>query len=217
MVSNKRWGSVTFAEVQRLESVSQSSLEACLFSLWMMSGLLSQLKHDSFNPSDPTYFNTAISSVSAAFASQAHSAAVVSTLLSSKWRESLLAHATVPVSQVQKRELTVAPGSSDGLFDQDLLEKVASQVKEDAFVSSYMSMAKLAQSGSSGKTGRHAASRYPFCFRIWFLRLPVLAFFWWVFGQALGLSCSGWRGQALPRRLLLPNLRVSGSRSHIHV
>ena len=64
----------------------------------------------------------------------------------------------MPVSQVQKRELTVAPGSSDGLFDQDLLVKVASQVKEDAFVSSSMSMAQLAQSGSSNKTGRNAAS-----------------------------------------------------------
>ena len=116
------------------------------------------MKRDGFNPSDPTLFNTAISSVSAALSFQAHSAAAVSTFMCSKWRESLLAHATVPVSQVQKRELTVAPGSSDGLFDQDLLEKVASQVKEDAFVSSSMSMAKLAQSGSSGKTGRNAAS-----------------------------------------------------------
>ena len=138
VVSNKRWGSVTFAEMQRLESVSQSSLEACSFSLWMMSGLLSQLKRDGFNPSDPTLFNTAISSVlaalssqarsAAALSSQARSAAAVSTFMRSKRRESLLAHATVPVSQVQKRELTVAPGSSDGLFTQDLLEKVASQV-----------------------------------------------------------------------------------------
>ena len=157
-MSNKRWGSVTFAEMQRLESVSQSSLEACSFSLWMMSGLLSQLKRDGFSPSDPTLFNTAISSVSAALSSQARSAAAVSTFMRSKRRENLLAHTTVLVSQVQKRELTVAPGSSDGLFDQDLLEKVASQVKEDAFVSSSMSMAKLAQSGSSSKTGRNAAS-----------------------------------------------------------
>ena len=158
VVSNKCWGSVTFAETQRLESVSQSSLEACSFSLWIMSGLLSQLKRDGFNPSDPTLFNTTISSVSAALSSQARSVAAVSTFMRSKQRESLLAHATVPVSQVQKWERTVAPGSSDGLFDQDLLEKVASQVKEDAFVLSSMSMAKLAQSGSSGKTGRYAAS-----------------------------------------------------------
>ena len=148
VVSNKCWGSVTFAEMQRLESVSQSSLDVCSFSLWMMSGLLSQLKRDGFNPCDPTLFDTAISSVSAALFSQARSTAAVSTFMRSKRRESLLAHATVPV----------APGSSDGLFDQDLLVKVASQVKEDAFVSSSMSMAKLAQSGSSGKTGRNAAS-----------------------------------------------------------
>ena len=177
VVSNKRWGSVTFTEMQRLESVSQSSLEACSFSLWMMSGRLSQLKRDGFNPSGPTLFNTAISSVSAALSSQARS--VVSTFMHSKQRESLLAHATVPVSQVQKRELTVAPGSSDSLFDQDLLEKVASQVKEDAFVSSSMSMAKLAQSGSSGKSGCKCCVGFcPFCFGIWFLRLPVLTFFW---------------------------------------
>ena len=47
----------------------------------------------------------------------------------------MLVHATVPVSQVQKRELMVTPGSSAGLFDQSLLERVASQVKEDAFIS----------------------------------------------------------------------------------
>ena len=156
-MSNKRWGSATFAEMQRLEGVSQASLEACSYSLWMMSGLLSQLKRDCFNPSDPALFNTAISSVSAALSSQACSAAAVS-FLRSKRRESLLAHATVPVSQVQKRELMVTPGSSAGLFDQGLLERVASQVKEDAFVSSSMSMAKLAQSGSSVKAGRASSS-----------------------------------------------------------
>ena len=158
VVSNKRWGSVTFAEMQRLESMSQSSLEACSFSLWMMSGLLSQLKRDGFNPSDPTLFNTAIFSVSVALSSHARSAAAVSSFMHPKRRERLLAHATVTVSQVQKRELTVAPGSSDGPFAQDLLENVASQVMEDAFVSSSKSMAKLAQSGSSGKPGRNAAS-----------------------------------------------------------
>ena len=70
----------------------------------------------------------------------------------------MLAHATVPVSQVQKCELMVTPGLSAGLFDQGLLERVASQVKEDAFVSSSMSMAKLAQSRSSGKAGWASSS-----------------------------------------------------------
>ena len=160
-----------------------------------MFGLLSPLKHDGFNPSDPTLFTAAISSVSAALSSQAHFAASLSTFMCSKRRESLLAHATVPVSQVQKRELTVAPGSSDGLFNQDHLVKVASQVKEDAFVSSSMSMAELAQSGSSDKTGRNAAS-----------------------GAARSASGSGSsRASAEAGVGLLPSLRVAGSGSHIHV
>ena len=220
VVSNKRWGSITFAEMQRLENVSQSSLEACSFSLWMMSGFLSQLKRDGFNPSDPTLFNTAISSVSAALSSQARSAAAVSTFMLSKRRESLLAHATVLVSQAQKRELTVAPGSSDGLFDQDLLEKVASQIKEDAFVSSFMSMVKLAQSGSSGKTGRTAASGST-------RSASGSGSSGYQFSRSFGES-SGKRSVS-PARVavisastearvgLLPNLQVSGSRSHIHV
>ena len=119
--------------------MSQTSFESCSFSLWMMSGLLSQLKRDGFNPSDPTLLNTPISSVSAALTSLARSAAAVSTFIRSKRRESLLSHATVPISHVQKRELMVAPGSSNGLFDQGLLEKVAFQVMEDAFVSSSLS------------------------------------------------------------------------------
>ena len=114
--------------------MSQASLEACSYSLWTMSGLLSQSKRDGFNPSDPTLFSTAISSVSAALSSQARSAAVVSSFLRFKRRESLLAHATVPVSQVPKRELMVIPGSSAGLFDQGVLERVTSQVKKDVFV-----------------------------------------------------------------------------------
>ena len=138
--------------------MSQASLEACSFSLWMMSRLFSPLKCDVFNPYDPTLFNTAISSVSAALSSHACSAAAVSYFIRFKRRESLLAHAMVPVSQVQKRELMVSPGSSEGPFDRGLLDKVASQVKEDAFVSSSMSMAKLAQSESSGKAGRSASS-----------------------------------------------------------
>ena len=109
-------------------------------------------------PLDPTLFNTAISTVSAALSSQARSATAVSSFLRSKRRESLLAHTTVLVSQVQKHDLMVTPGSSKGLFDQDLLERVASQVKEGAFVSSSMCMAKLAQSGSSGKAGRASSS-----------------------------------------------------------
>ena len=47
----------------------------------------------------------------------------------------------------------VSPGSGMSLFDQELLEKVSGQVKEDTFISSSLSLAKLAgvKSGSKGK------------------------------------------------------------------
>ena len=67
-VGSKHWGSVTFAEMERLERLFRTQLEATSSSLWMMSGILAMLKHDGFNPSTPGLFNTAISSMSASLA-----------------------------------------------------------------------------------------------------------------------------------------------------
>ena len=75
VVGSKRWGSVTFAEMERLERLFRCQLEATSSSLWMMSGILAMLKCDGFNPSTPGLFNTAISSVYTSLAFQARTAA----------------------------------------------------------------------------------------------------------------------------------------------
>ena len=76
-VGSKRWGSISFSEMGR---VFQSQLEVTSSSLWLMSEILAMLKRDGFQPSDPTLFNAALSSVSAAMSQQARSAAAGSTL-----------------------------------------------------------------------------------------------------------------------------------------
>ena len=108
-VGSKRWGSVTFVEMERLERLFRCQLEATSSSLWMMSGILTMLKRDGFNPSTPGLFNTAIASVSASLAFQARTAASGSAFLRSKRRESLLAHSKVPILEPQKRALIVTP------------------------------------------------------------------------------------------------------------
>ena len=130
-VGSKRWGSVTFAEMERLERLFRSQLEVTSSSLWMLSGILAMLKRDGFNPSTPGLFNTAIASVSASLALQVCSAASESVFLRAKRRESLLAHLKVPTPEPQKRALVVSPGSDSGLFAESLLDSVANQVKED--------------------------------------------------------------------------------------
>ena len=57
----------------------------------------------------------------------------------------------------QKRELLISPGSESSLFDQGVLEKVSGKVKEDSFILSSLSLAKLARSQSSGR-GKHLSS-----------------------------------------------------------
>ena len=47
-------GTVSFVDMERLEKCARSLLEGNSHALWLVSGLLSQLKADSFSPSDPS-------------------------------------------------------------------------------------------------------------------------------------------------------------------
>ena len=108
-VGSKRWGSVTFAEMERLERLFRCQLEATSSSLWMMSRILALLKRDGFNPSTPGLFHPAIASVSASLAFQARTEASGSAFLRSKRRESLLAHSKVPIPETRKLVLISQP------------------------------------------------------------------------------------------------------------
>ena len=136
--------------MDRMESVSRSFLEAILHSLWLMSGIISQLKQAGFSPRDPDLFYTNISSISASLSSQAQSAAALADFIQSKRRESHIGHTTLLLSQAQKRELLVSSGSASGLFNQGLLERVSNRVKEDSFISSSLSVAKMTRSHAFG-------------------------------------------------------------------
>ena len=99
VLGSRRWGSVTFLDMERLERLFQGQLEVMSSSLWLMSGILAMLKRDCFQPSDPALFNSALSSVSAALSRQACTAAAGSGFMRAKRRESLLANTTLPVPE----------------------------------------------------------------------------------------------------------------------
>ena len=107
------------------------------------------LKRDSFQPSNPTLFNSALSSVSAALSRQARTAAAGSGFIRAKRRDSLLAHTTLPVPEAQKRSLTVTPGSSSGLFNEELLAEVVSQVQRSSQISSNLAVSRSLRRGRS--------------------------------------------------------------------
>ena len=109
------------------------------------------MKHDSFNPSTPGLFDTAIVSVSASLAFQACPEASGSAFLRSKRREFLLAHLKVPIPEPQKRTRVITPGSVSGLFDEPLLDSMAAQVKEDSLVFSSLAVSKALSSHSGSK------------------------------------------------------------------
>ena len=148
-LGSRRWGLVTFFDMERLERLFQGQLEVTSSSLWLMSGILAMLKRDHFQPSDPALFNSALSSVSAALSRQARSAATGSDFLRAKRRESLLAHTSLPVPESQKRSLTTTPGSSSGLFDAELLSEVVSQVQSFSQISSNLALSRSLRRGRS--------------------------------------------------------------------
>ena len=149
LAGSRRWGSITFTEMERLERLFQNQLEVTSSSLWLMSGILAMLKRDSFQPSDPTLFNSALSSVSAALSRQARTAAAGSGFIRAKRRDSLLAHTALPVPETQKRSLTVTPGSSSGLFNEELLAEVVSRVQSSSQISSNLELSRSLRRGRS--------------------------------------------------------------------
>ena len=149
LAGSRRWGSITFSEMERLERLFQNQLEVTSSSLWLMSGILAMLKRDSFQPSDPTLFNSALSFVSAALSRQARTAAAGSGFIRAKRRGSLLAHTVLPVPETQKHSLTVTPGSSSGLFNEELLAEVVSQVQSSSQISSNLALLRSLRRGRS--------------------------------------------------------------------
>ena len=114
---------------------------------------MAQLKDEGFKPADPNLFDQSITALSASLASQTSLTSAMSEFVTAKRRESYLAHASCPVDDSVKRELLVAPGTDSLLFNQLLLEKVVSNIKEDSLISSTASLASLSKVASRGRSG----------------------------------------------------------------
>ena len=202
---SRRWGSITFSEMERLERLFQGQLEVTSSSLWLMSGILAILKRDGFQPSDLALFNSSLSSVSAALSRQARTSAAGSMFIRAKRRESLLAHTTLPIPETQKRDLTVTPGSSSGLFNSELLTEVVSQVQSSSQISSNLALSCSLRRGRSTPTSSSSPLTGP--------RLPSFAR-----GRKRSSSSSrsGSRKRFRGGKGGAPSsaLRVSGGRSH---
>ena len=56
--------------------------------------------------------------------------------------------------------MLVAPGTGSLLFDQPLLEKIASQLKEDSLISSSVALSNLSKAADRGLAGSSSGARY---------------------------------------------------------
>ena len=156
-VGSKRWGSISFSEMEKLERVFRSQLEMTSKSLWLLPGILAMLKLDGFQPTDPVLFNAA----SATLSQQARSSASGSTFLRAKRRDSFLAHTAIPVPETQRCSLTVSPGSETLLFDEEMLGVVVSQVQQSSLISSNLAMSRSLAKGRGRSSSSHLVDPSP--------------------------------------------------------
>ena len=160
--------------------------------------------------SHPTqHFNAALSFASASLSQQARSSSAGAAFVRSKRRESLLMHTSIPVPEAQRKALTVTPGSTAGLFNEDILGEVVAQVQRSSLISSNLAVYR--------SLGRGGSLVLPLLLHLWIQPPRVLRVLASRTASALpphlalvGASTFG----GVRGRLLLPNLRVSGSRSH---
>ena len=110
--------------------------------------------------------------------------------------------------EAQRRSLTVAPGSSEGLFNKDILAGVVAQVQRSSLISSNLAVSRSLSRGRS-----RPSSSFPLLI---LTRLVLL-----VAGRTESALLPPLDPEAVSAlgvvrgRLLLPNLRVSGSRSRL--
>ena len=151
---------VDLADLEHLERGSRTIIAGDSQCFWLLSYLLAQFKDDGYCPSDPALFDDNISSLSATLASQTMMAAGVTDFVSAKCHDSYLTHAACSIAVSVKRDLLVAPGTDSFLFDQPLLEKVVSNMKEDSLISSTASLASLSEAASRGRSGSSGEDKY---------------------------------------------------------
>ena len=152
--------SVSLNDLEKFQRASRTVLAGDSQCFWLLSSLLAQLKEDGFRPSDPALFDKNICALSSALASQTTVVAGLTDFITSKRRESYLAHASCPIAESQKRELLVAPGTGSLLFVQPLLEKFVSQMKEDSLIASSVSLSNLSKAAVLGRSNSSGSDCY---------------------------------------------------------
>ena len=94
-----RVSAATFADLEKVEKCSRTLITGQSQSYRLLLALLSQLKQDGFQPSDPSLFDKNISALSASLATQTLICAGLTDFVMAKRRESFLAHVSFQVSE----------------------------------------------------------------------------------------------------------------------
>ena len=90
---------MTLSDLEKFDQASRSVIAGQSQSFWLLSSLLAPLRDEGFKPADPDLFDQTITTLSASLASQTNLSSGISEFVTSKRRESYLAHTSCPVGE----------------------------------------------------------------------------------------------------------------------
>ena len=102
-ILRSRASSMTLSDLEKLDRAFRSLMAGQSQSFWLLSSLLAQLRDEDFKPADPNLFVQTITTLSASLASQTNLSSGMSEFVTSKRRESYLAHTSCPIGELAKR------------------------------------------------------------------------------------------------------------------
>ena len=141
-VASSKNTNLSFGECTKVEGVAKQGLEAQSLALWLFYGILSWVKQEGFKPGEPQFFEELIQAFSLSMVNSTNALANLATFFQAKLREATLTHFPGHVGDHHKAQLQASSFAGSHLFEEEVLNKVLAESREDSAVSANVALVK---------------------------------------------------------------------------
>ena len=153
---------LTIRKAAALEASLRAHSESLSHSMWLLSGRLTFVRLQGFQPADATLFNALVTALSKSLAHQASVSASYTAFIGLKRCQFYLSHLPAYFSDVNKRALLSSPlVCLDSLFPESDIARLLSDTRASSMLRSQQAMVGVASRSSGACRRRFSPSRSP--------------------------------------------------------
>ena len=146
VVTDKMSVSIPLSDLKKIESLLIATQESQSFSMWLFGGLLNYIKSSGYHPPEIAMFERLCSSITGAQVRSNSFLQKLQAFMTLSRRKLYLSHAPPSIVEEQRSKLLASPVFSEFLFDQNTLDQVLAEHKEDVSTSTNQTLAKTMSS-----------------------------------------------------------------------